>query len=241
MFWLPAFQRSLPSRLEGSICPWRCLRAAVTVPRWYWPMIRLTSLHWCPWSSETSSESKVNNCAQPQNYWRDLVVWHEQLDTCGPPVLQHRHTLLWPAEPFRYFMSTFLSELTTGSLGLLPSCVAFVFVPFSGGQINPCMTFVELTNRMDSHQSFWLSAWAANLSYCSLFSPSHANTVGQSVSSSSSSSSSCSFFSLSLSCVSFYSRPINTNLAIKSGYDCCSVAHRQMITNQPFMPWSHSL
>lgn len=56
------FQRLLPSHLEGSICLWRCLRAAVTAPPWSWPTIRPTSPHWCPWSRETSSESKVGNC-----------------------------------------------------------------------------------------------------------------------------------------------------------------------------------
>ena len=57
---LTEFQRSLPSRLEGSICLWRCLRAAVTAHLWSWPTIRLTSLRWCQWSRETSSESKVS-------------------------------------------------------------------------------------------------------------------------------------------------------------------------------------
>ncbi len=58
LFWR-IFQRLPPSRLEGSICHWRCLRAAVTAPLWSWPTIRLTSPPWCPWSKETSSESKV--------------------------------------------------------------------------------------------------------------------------------------------------------------------------------------
>lgn len=57
---LTEFQHSLPSHLEGSICPWRCLRVAATAPRWSWPTIRLTSPPWCPWSRETSSESKVS-------------------------------------------------------------------------------------------------------------------------------------------------------------------------------------
>lgn len=60
------FQRSLPSRLEGSICRLRCLRAAVTAPLWSWPTIRLTSPRWCPWSRETSSESKVSSCTTSQ-------------------------------------------------------------------------------------------------------------------------------------------------------------------------------
>ena len=58
---LTVFQRLLPSRSEGSICLWRCLRAAVTAPLWSLPTIRLTSPHWCPWSRETSSESKVGD------------------------------------------------------------------------------------------------------------------------------------------------------------------------------------
>lgn len=61
---LTEFQRLLPSRLEGSICPWRCLQAAVTAPLWSWPTIRLTSPHWCPWSRETNSESKVRNLTE---------------------------------------------------------------------------------------------------------------------------------------------------------------------------------
>lgn len=74
------FQRLLPSRLEGSICLWRLLRAAATAPLWSWPMIRLTSPHWCPWSRETSSESKVSNCASSRNHQLDGKIWrHTQI------------------------------------------------------------------------------------------------------------------------------------------------------------------
>lgn len=58
---LTEFQHLLQSRLVGSICLWRCPRAAVTARPWSWPTIRLTSPRWCPWSRETSSESKVSD------------------------------------------------------------------------------------------------------------------------------------------------------------------------------------
>lgn len=89
---LTVFQRLLPSRSEGSICLWRCRRAAVTAPLWSLPTTRLTSPRWCPWSRETSSESKVGDrtSSHSHSFFDSLKIY--QSHKCDPSCTRVRWT-----------------------------------------------------------------------------------------------------------------------------------------------------